>query len=78
LGLSFRAGDVDDERVFVNAGFGYVLGVQHSFSELWAIHLETVPRISANLSAGDLTENDSFGIGASFSSAVALGIVRKF
>ncbi len=78
LGLGILAGDVEDNRVNASLRFGYVFGLQHSFSEFWAINLETIPSLSVNLNVGDFSENDRFGVRAAGSSAVSLGIVRKF
>lgn len=77
VGLDIIIGDTDG-RFGVNAGFGYVLGLQHSFSDLWAIHLETIPSIGARFRIGDNSQSDIFTVDAGFSSAVSLGVVRKF
>ncbi|MBL7780926.1 MAG: hypothetical protein JNM22_06890 [Saprospiraceae bacterium] len=56
---------------------GYVLGLQHSFSDLWAIQIETIPGVS--LGASFPSEGDIVGtLDASFSNAVLLGVARKF
>ena len=78
LGFGFSGGDVPDNRVNVNASFGYVLGLQHSFNELWAVNLEAIPGIAVRFSVGDVEENDSFGLDAYASTSVSLGVVRKF
>jgi len=74
--LGFLAGEVLNELATINLGFGYVLGLQHSFSDLWAIHLETVPGVNVGFIIMD--EDGVLSLGAGFSSAVTLGVVRKF
>lgn len=78
FGLGLSASDTDDGQIDFNASFGYVLGLQHSFNDLWAINLETIPSVGASIGLGDDSINEYFSIGAGFSNAVSLGVVRKF
>ncbi len=61
-----------------NVGFGYIFGLQHSFNELWAVHLEAVPSIGVSFATGGNIDNVTVIAGAGVSSAFSLGIVRKF
>ena len=75
---SFITGDIDDARLDLSAGLGIVFGLQHSFNELWAINLETIPSLNVGLNVGDFDNNNSFALGVGGSNRVSLGIVRKF
>ncbi len=60
-----------------NVRFGWVVGLQHSFNERWAINLEAIPGIGVGLSGAsnvDAQVQTNLGL----SSNVSLGIVRKF
>ena len=59
-------------------GFGYIFGLQHSFNELWAVHLEAVPLIGVGFATGRSLDEAILTAGAGVSSAVSLGVVRKF
>ncbi len=76
--LGLQTGTDQDGQVSVGAGFGYVIGLQHSFSDLWAIHLETIPSIGVNFLAGGDIDDAVVALGAGFSGNVLLGVVRKF
>lgn len=60
----------------VGVGFGYVVGLQHNFNDLWAINAETIP--SVNVSALLSNPSNSGSINAGLSNGVSLGIVRRF
>ncbi len=74
----YAAGDLVESRVNVNLGAGLALGLQHSFNDLWAINLQTVPSLYLAYSAGEFSRDVYFSIGFYVSSRVSLGIVRKF
>jgi hypothetical protein len=58
-------------------GFGYVVGLQHNFNDLWAINLETIPSVRVN--ANFFSDSDTaVSAGAGLSNIVSLGIVRRF
>ncbi|HOY05566.1 MAG TPA: hypothetical protein PLO67_09190 [Saprospiraceae bacterium] len=61
----------------IAGGFGYVLGLQHSFNSRWAIQVETIPAISLGLTFVDRSY-DSRQLDANISNSVALGVARKF
>ena len=70
----------DNANVLISAGFGWVLGLQHSFNERWAVNLETIPGLSL---VGDFYGEDSSGLSsvgfnARFNNFVSIGLVRKF
>ena len=67
----------DDTAFSLFPSFGYVLGLQHSFNERWAINIETIPSIGVGvvLLPGD---NDQLTLDAGITNSVALGVVRKF
>ncbi len=76
FGLGFQS--IGDNSSFsLSPSFGYVLGLQHSFNERWAINIETIPSIGVGvvLLPGD---NDLVTLNARASNSVALGVVRKF
>jgi opacity protein-like surface antigen len=81
FGLNFAlytTGDDDATGFLVRPSFGWVLGLQHSFNDRWAVNIETIPSVSiaANTTGDDRTEGLFFGAG--FSNSVSLGLVRKF
>lgn len=61
----------------VTGGAGFVLGLQHSFGELWAIQIETVPTLRVGMAwlNGDYVQTT---LDADISNSVAFGVVRKF
>lgn len=63
--------------VAVLAGIGYVLGLQHSFNERWAIQIETIPNVSVGASFAEDVSTVGL-VQADVSNSVALGVVRKF
>lgn len=67
----------DQNLVTFSGGIGFVLGLQHSFSELWAIQIETIPGIRVAASFPDEGEATAT-LSANISNSVALGVVRKF
>lgn len=76
FGMGFQS--VNDNSSFIlSPSFGYVLGLQHSFNERWAINIETIPSIGVGvvLLPGD---NDQLTLNANATNSVALGVVRKF
>lgn len=68
----------EDGAVAFAVGFGYIFGLQHSFNELWAVHLEAVPSIGVGFATGGDFEDVAIIAGAGVSSALSVGIVRKF
>lgn len=78
VGLGLTTGDVQDSRAGISLGFGYVLGLQHSFNERWAVNVETIPAIGVNLNVGENSVNDRLGAGVNANSTVSLGVIRKF
>lgn len=76
---SISAISESDAHVFIRPGFGWVLGLQHSFNDRWAVNLETIPRASLTIDAfADGNGVDVFQFNAGISNAVSLGLVRKF
>ena len=67
----------DNNSFSLFPGVGYVLGLQHSFNERWAINIETIPSVGVGvvLLPGD---NDQLNLNANITNSVALGVVRKF
>lgn len=57
--------------------FGWILGLQHSFNDHWAINLETVPGVGITSVTGK-NRTAAYDLSAGFSNNVSLGIVRKF
>lgn len=68
-----------DERTAVNVfgDIGYVLGLQHSFNDRWAIQIETVPTVSLGVSFAEDSPTTGL-VQANISNSVALGVARKF
>jgi|GEM_PF-718321 len=67
----------DDLGLTIAPAFGWVLGLQHSFNERWAVNVETIPRASVafdNFSNAD----GEIAFNAGFNNAVSIGLVRKF
>lgn len=70
----------DDMVTQITPSFGWVLGLQHSFNERWAINIETIPGVYVSADINNATGADSEGLyfGVGGSNFVNLGIVRKF
>ncbi len=64
-------------RYDVNARLGWVLGLQHSFNDRWAINLETIPGFGVGVT-GSNGSNPEVRTSVGFNSNVSIGIVRKF
>lgn len=79
-GLGYQHQEVnsdDNSRFFVLAGIGYVLGLQHSFNDKWAVQIETIPTVRFRYDiANEIADN--FGVDINASSSVSLGVARKF
>lgn len=76
-GFSVTAIDEDEMRFFIRPAFGWVLGLQHSFNERWAVNLETIP--GATITVESFSEDEGvFSFNAGFNNLVSLGLVRKF
>ncbi len=80
FGLGFRVQSLNETEFqsSINTSFGWVFGLQHSFNDRWAVNLETIP--SASISFSGNTNNDikSLEFNSGFSSAVSVGLLRKF
>ena len=68
----------DDVHVVLSPAFGWVLGLQHSFNDRWAVNLETIPGVGINIDSYGDGGPGVFTFGANFNNAVSLGLVRKF
>ncbi len=68
----------DDVRMNFTPGFGWVLGLQHSFNERWAVNLETIPSVSVSANINGDAGPDSVFFNAGFNNLVSLGLIRKF
>ena len=67
----------DNTSINVSGRFGWILGLQHSFNERWAINLETIPGVGIGVNS--ITDSDPrFTFNAGISNSVSLGLVRKF
>ncbi len=66
-------------QVSIVPSFGWVLGLQHSFNDRWAVNLETIPSASISFYANTNNEDSrALNFGAGISNAVSIGLVRKF
>ena len=66
-------------QISVTPSFGWVLGLQHSFNERWAVNLETIPGASISFYANTNDEDSrSLNFNAGLKNAVLIGLVRKF
>ena len=66
-------------QISVTPSFGWVLGLQHSFNERWAVNLETIPGASISFYANTNDEDSrSLNFNAGINNAVLIGLVRKF
>ena len=77
LGISTSSATGNSSNYSLNGRFGWVLGLQHSFNDRWAINLETIPGIGIGVSGGE-NRSTAVDVGASFNNTVSLGLVRKF
>ena len=68
----------DNVRVSIAPAFGWVLGLQHSFNNRWAVNLETIPSLSITANINNGIRPDVLLFGAGFNNSVSLGLVRKF
>lgn len=78
LNLSlFTTADDDVTPFLVRPSFGWVLGLQHSFNDRWAVNIETIPSVfvAANVTG---SETEGLFLGGGLSNNVSLGLVRKF
>ena len=64
----------------LNAGIGYILGLQHNLNDRWAINLETIPTFSIGYQWDNRSgsESESFSANVFLSNTVRVGIVRRF
>lgn len=80
--FSIRAGLAtftdDDVHIFLTPAFGWVLGLQHSFNDRWAVNLETIPGVGINVDTYGEGGPSVATFGANFNNSVSLGLVRKF
>ncbi|MBL7825989.1 MAG: hypothetical protein JNJ57_05120 [Saprospiraceae bacterium] len=76
-GLGFRSFSEDDFSANFSARFGWVVGLQHSFNDKWAVNMEAIPGLGAILLVSDDVDTQ-FSITGRVSNSVNLGIVRKF
>ncbi len=67
----------DDLNLTIAPAFGWVLGLQHSFNERWAVNVETIPRASIGFDTVSNADGE-LAFNAGFSNAVSIGLVRKF
>lgn len=77
VNLSLASLDDDDLGVSVAPAFGWVLGLQHSFNERWAVNVETIPQASIGFTNYSNKDGDLF-FNAGFNNTVSIGLVRKF
>ncbi len=68
----------ENTDISIRGGFGWVLGLQHSFNERWAVNLEAIPGLSMNVNGATKRDVTTVGWDASISNSVSLGLVRKF
>ncbi len=59
------------------ARFGWVLGLQHSFNDRWAINLESIPGVGINLTESSRHDYET-SVQGGFSNTFSIGLVRKF
>jgi hypothetical protein len=78
FGMGLSTLNEDDVIFNFSTSFGWVLGLQHSFNDRWAVNLETIPGISISANTNGDHGPDSFFFGAGFNNMVLLGLVRKF
>jgi hypothetical protein len=73
----FTTADDDVTPILLRPSFGWVLGLQHSFNDRWAVNIETIPGVFV---AANITGNEAEGLffGGGLSNNVSLGLVRKF
>ncbi len=77
VNLGVASLDDDNLRLRIAPAFGWVLGLQHSFNERWAVNVETIP--SASIAFDSFSNADGeLAFNAGFSNAVSIGLVRKF
>lgn len=67
----------DDLSLTIAPAFGWVLGLQHSFNERWAVNVETIPRASIAFDSFSNADGE-IAFNAGFSNAVSIGLIRKF
>ena len=77
VNLGVGALDDDELRLRIAPAFGWVLGLQHSFNERWAVNVEAIPRASIAFDSFSNTDGE-LAFNAGFSNAVSIGLVRKF
>jgi len=77
VNLGVGALDDNELRLRIAPAFGWVLGLQHSFNERWAVNVETIPSASLAFDSFSNT-NGEIAFNAGFSNAVSIGLVRKF
>lgn len=64
----------------LNAGIGYILGLQHNLNDRWAINLETIPSFSVGYQWDNRTGVSAYSVAFNtyLSNTVRVGIVRRF
>ena len=68
----------DETRISFTPAFGWVLGLQHSFNDHWAINVETIPRVALSAFTNGDVGPDALLFNANISNNVSMGLVRKF
>lgn len=79
--FSFRVSSLNEteSQILLTPAFGWVLGLQHSFNDRWAVNLETIPNASVSFYSNTNDEDSRFlRFRGGFSNSVSLGLVRKF
>lgn len=76
--LSVSTVGEENTDLSVQAGFGWVLGLQHSFNARWAVNLETIPRVNVNVGTSTGRDVTAYGLSAAASNTVSLGLLRRF
>lgn len=80
FGASLGVSALIDSNTDISLGgrFGWVLGLQHSFNERWAINLETIPSVGVNVITATARDVTRLDLNATASNSVSIGMVRKF
>ena len=78
LGFGYATTEGGELTLQFSPRFGWVVGLQHSFNDKWALNIETIPSVSLSIIDAPEDFNDRILFDIRGASSVAIGMVRKF
>jgi len=76
--VSFRDRGEIDTQLGIQPGLGFVIGLQHSLNDRWAVNVETIPSIGLNFGINLEEDGGKLLVQGGITNFFSLGLVRKF